>query len=401
MIDPAKPPFKLKIGTIVSLKSNPYLSQKDVESLVIVGDGKTISPLLVITEIFESKKETGVFDIQYKCIWYCQKSGSFQEERFSSSLLKATTITEHLNQEIKTEDFIPGALVRFKTTALELKKRKSSVTNYANSFDSITKTITPQLDFVSPLMQIIPYNERKKKKHVAPDVKTTTSIRVVKCKYFNSTTSKFSEYILPIESLELVNPINDKLLEELYNAIENNLCLHLNIEKEGSIVKPLIINYRTGIYSLEYFDYIKNHTLEISLNSFSGSFVPTKYAISSLPQFIDLNAGGMYKELITIESITKLLSFENKYWRIKYKDLNDKITERTIHNPQLIQVIEADKGSTTKGNSVTYLTAHCLLRNAMRHFTINGLQEIQVLNWNEEHEETDSPNNQLINITNN
>lgn len=66
------------------------------------------------------------------------------------------------------------------------------------------------------------------------------------------------------------------------------------------------------------------------------------------------------------------------YWRIKYKDFNDKITTRTIYKPFFFILGELDK----EGNkiSIDYLKANCILRNhEERYFRIDRIQKIEVL----------------------
>ena len=378
------------IGSIVALNTHPFFTGANKDLVVISGDTSTISPLMVITEILlESKSlfDENVGDqivkkgsFQYKCLWYSSKYGQFEDAWFSSRLIRFLEINDN---SVGNKQFSYGKSVGFKTLNIELGKKKSTL-NYADDFSKKeTKTIAAMLTFSSPVMQIIGFVKSDSKEplidHKTGEEKRKISSQLVKCKYYNSISDKFSEVLIPIEALVVNVAINNETLNKLDTSIRDKCFFEVKSESllfKRTIVKPLKINYKSGNYYLEAEDYLENRIIEILITPGISDYKIIDYKFDQLPNFIlgkskRLNIDWLNKE--TLEALP-----QNMYWRIKYKDYNDKVTSRTIYSPTYF--VERIKDETKKFKSIDYVAAKCIRsNNEERYFRIDRIQKLEVI----------------------
>lgn len=368
-----------KVGTIVALKSHLANTGSDFSIVYISGDPAQTSPLMIVTEVIPVKDSADKF--QCRCAWFSQNPDVFTEAWIMSDLLKVI-------EPFKKKDSVPeskiqyGAEVIFRTSNIELAKKKSTLRKQDNV--GLNYTITAELTFVSPVMQVLGTIEHKEKdslehKKTGETIKEITSC-LVKCKYYNPSANKFSETLMPIEALELVRKISDKHLDKIKASITDNVFLLIKISgvKTDSLVKLEKVNFRNGIYYVSVFSYVDNNHFEIAANDFKIVDVKNNFYSEELPRFKE-SMGKLIVTPIDIENIKKLLTKIDgkKYLRISYKDINENITWRTIDDCKVLTSDELDEKK--HKIKVEYLKAHCILRNAIRHFRIDRIQKIQVL----------------------
>lgn len=371
---PEKHPFKL--GDVVALSSHPFTSSN--HSILIGGELQLISPLMIIIEIIGDSQNLydenvgnqiqgkGGSTAQCKCIWYSSKSFQFEEAWLSSKLLKKieaedTSIFKEKDSNGKYKHLEMGTLVTLCTAQLELNKLKSS---YKYEGGRERSTINPLLSFVSPIMQIIgtAKNESKEPSYDSKtgNKKKEVSELLIKCKWFNPSSEKMSEKLIPIEALSIIPKVNEVKLSAITSFIEDGEHIVIKFKERETIIKPQNIRYTHGFYKLTGYDYLSNKVEEFPIDERLSIPKNGIDRISiNVPNFQDdeLKLQGFDEQLKTI--IARAKNSKN-YIRIKYRDRNDNITIRTIVDFETI---------TNEG--VNFLVGKCLLRNAMRNFVIN------------------------------
>lgn len=387
----------------MSLHSHPYFEQ--FTETIIAGEHLLTPPLMVVAEILRDNRdqfnertgeeESRVAYSQCKCVWYSNKSNQFEEAWISSKMLKLIKKGES-EEEVKEHRFFtmetidPYKLkykkyfsVVLKTNELELGKRKSSMTLDENSIVENKEekiTINAYLAFVSPVMEIVQIMEAKdsEQKEVKFNSKTGEKRRissnwVVKVKWFNAASDKFSEKILPISVLERLEPIDDKILSQIKEAIgTEKFFKYENIDKSITILMPKTLVYKNGTYHLKAFDYITNTHRNIVL--ISRPFDPiTKYFSHSFPTYDFINTGISSDNSIQQELINGIrTASEGKFFiRIKYKNRNDKLSFRTLKDYVIKPVNDG---------RINYLEGKCQSCKETRTFNISEIQKLQILN---------------------
>jgi DNA-binding Xre family transcriptional regulator len=373
------------IGDIVALSSHPFSGfQHDI---LIGGEPQLISPLMIIVEILGDSQNLydenvgnqiqvkGGSTAQCKCIWYSSKSFQFEEAWVSSKLLKKinyknNSISNEKDEQGKSKHIQVGTLVTLCTAQLELKKLKSS---YKSEGGKERSSINPLLSFVSPIMQIIGTAKNESKEPLydskTGNKKKEISELLIKCKWFNPSSEKFSEKLIPIEALTLIPQVDEEKLKEIATFIKKGVPIVIKFNGKETIFMPAKIIYTHGFYKLSGYDYLSNTVKEFLIDD---KLILDKkdenVFINKVPNFVDAKLKNE-KYLSQLETVIKDAITENNYVRIKYKDRNNNVTLRTIKNFK-----------TEPENEVIYLIGHCILRNAERNFHIDRIQFLEVLN---------------------
>lgn len=363
---------EIKVGCIVALKSHPYF--QDLTNIIVAGDPLAISPLMIVVEILKDSRKThdehhgteltNPNTPQCKCVWYTHKNGSFEEQWISGKLLKIIDTNVDTIKIEKPRD-MAGKLVVLRTIDIEMGKVKSSFSlDYTDEETSSPKTNhSPILHYVSPVMQIVEVrkNENKEPKY---DIKTGDPKRFfseysVKCKWYNNSTDKLSEKFIPIEALTILPEIDNKILESIQSDIDKNSPIFYKLD--NTIIRPRKILYKSGRYYLRAYDYILNKYTECSITEL---FTIDEHAIISRePQQSSITNNDL--RITNIKSLIRAAIENHNYIKIKYKDINERITTRTLSQCS----IDGD-----------YVTGYCHLRNDIRTFNISNVQYIQQLN---------------------
>lgn len=369
---PVTHPFK--IGDIVALTSHPFTALR--QDIFIGGDPLLISPLMVIVEIIGDSQNlydenTGQLlqkkchkTAQCKCIWYSSKSFQFEEAWLSTKLIKK--IKEKDNSD-NYQNIQIGAKVTLSTAKMELEKLKSS---YKGEAENERISINPLLSFVSPIMQIIG-TAKNDLKEPSYDSKTGKKKRevsdlLIKCKWYNPSSEKMSEKLLPIDALTLIPDVDEEKLNEIQDFIKNKKHILIAYKGVQTILKPERIICVHGFYRLSGYDYIKNalNTFTINKNLLLPNEGCQPYSIKH-SNFKEENT----KYVTQLEEVI-IDAVQNKnYLRIKYCDRHGNVTTRSVSNFKHYK--------TENGN---YLEGMCMLRKAERQFHLDRIQFLEVLN---------------------
>jgi len=369
---------RFNIGDVVALSTHPYFNNG--VNVILSADHLLLSPLMVVSEIHKStfafggKKEKS---FKYKCLWFSNKTNKFEYGEIEESDLKLIVMSETtINKNFLTR----GKRVAFKTTQMELGKKKSSL-NYDDTTiteNAGSSTISSLLTFLPPIMQVVdvtPHLSKHQLENKAKEeIRKVVSLDV-KLNYFDPTNDKLREVTLPLESLELIHELDVKTLKLLNLAIK--ISRHLLVDWDGktTLFKPRSLAYRTGLYFLRGYDLLSNSIEEFAIIGGLKLKPIKKPIVKVAPQF-DIETTPAAATLTYIENeiialITDAQAAKN-YIRIKYKNRNEKISYRTIKNYKIITVNEM-------GLHVSYLVGHCLLRHDKRSFRVDRIQSIEHL----------------------
>lgn len=370
------------IGDIVALNSHPYHSTQT--NILIGGEPQLTSPLMVVVEtvsdaqnLFDENVGMQIHDkgksCQCKCIWYSTKSHQFEEVWISSKVLKKIT-PKDFNHTIDKQKFIDksigyGSLVTLKTTALEIAKQKSSISIESNREKP---TINPILSFLSPVMQVIGTGKSDSKEPKF-DSKTGNARRIsellVKCKWFNGSSDKMSEKLIPIEALVLLPTVDTGTLKQIEEFITSETTLIVKIDTKATIFKPTKLKYTHGFYSVLGNDRLQNREIEVNFSDLKVPFEEYELYQERYPNFkLEEHPSTQ------IETGIKRAILQKKYIRIKYKDRTGNVTTRTVapNDTHIVPEPFTDDG--------IYLIGYCLLRKAERYFKIDRILSLEIFN---------------------
>lgn len=391
---------KIRLGDLYSLNNHPY--ELDLYDVKIAALANMTPPILVVSEILNSPKE---YDSesgkekskQVKCIFYSQKSHKFENLWFDINLIKPikketydedNDVVFEKNQEIKTStkdeienlkfnsiekvrNIFLNSQVILNSCELELGKNK---TTFSKTDNKSSNKVNSHLDFLPPVMTVIDVKSNDEKIGYNPksgNLKKITSKFLLKCKWYNPFSGGFSEDFLPFESVEIVQNaenldlISALILNKMFfrNIFGNHVKLESGEVLQHSYIQPLELIFNHYKYKLKYFDFFKTKYSEMNLSemNFENDVVGLNdLIIDKIPE---------YKT--NIQEFTTISDFvfeKHRYYRITYKDQQDRITRRVIFLKEFIakKVIIAD----------------CLLRDGEeRHFRLKdgSILKIEIL----------------------
>lgn len=381
----------LKIGDIVSLKSHPYLNK--ITTIVISGEPLLSPPLMVVTEkvALKSNNTTDVDDAtnyEYVCTYFSSKLHTFEKIKIKGVHLKL--IIEATNENsVSIDEVFPGVTVTLKSMDYELAKKKSSFTFEDTSLQngSDSTTITALLTYLSPTLHVVSIKEHKTKhpthnKHQEVRVLPTWD---VKCFWYNSHKEKMSEEIFPLESLKIVVPADEEAIEKIIEIITKSSAVEITEPNASYLIKPRIINYRSGYYFLRGYDYVLNRITEHKI-AYPHIFKEVgNHILNKVPSFdIKTNPIAATKDFIAneIKAAVESAETQKNYIRIQYKNRNEVITLRTLKDYKIVEVDE-------DGKKYSYIIGFCCLRMAERSFRIDRVQQLDILNFKYKNDEVD------------
>lgn len=347
-----------------------------------------VPPLMIISELLEVRKpsyaeETGVQirdkgDFDCKCIWFSQNSFSFEESWISSKNLKVIQRQDHT---LEYPSYRIGETIEFKTTMIEAGKKKSSLKSVSSSSESKELTITSEPSFSSPLMTVVGIHKTEIKEPLF-DKLTNDQIRFyskrqIKCKYYTPKTNKFSDILLPIESLNKIELVNEDIINRLLSAIDSNyyLCFADNSASQTAkhIIKPSGLTNLLGRYYINSYCYLTNRSERISITNETVFIAKKTVFLSEAPEYS--YADGKFSSISNADYLRNLIAEngENIHLRIKYRGRFSSTTERTITK---LKIIEPDDPAK---ETIEFLKADCLFRNDVRHFRISRILKMQLI----------------------
>jgi hypothetical protein len=397
------------IGTIVALKSHPFSENL---SVVFGGDPQHVSPLMVVCEVvlnnkFTHDEHSGIelsnkHTHLYRCTWFSSKNYKFEEEWLSGRLLKKVCSTEG-NVSLSNRSFV-GANLVFRTLQLESKKLKTSL-NGDSSSGEFRKKLTALMDFVSPIMQFSGTLKFESKEPIF-DPKTQTRRRfvpsdLVKCKYYNPHSEKFSEYVLPVECLVLLPEVSeekkklvDSYIQSMALIAKNELVQSENGTKKviDSVLIPKRLVHKFGMFFLECFDCYSNNRIEIQVDSNLEQFqVLQVYSafsrfrvLAGVFNYTDFSEFELRRLLGEMDDDTKDISTiqnENSLiFRIRYRGVASSETQRIVRSCNFRSSnIKMPSDNSDFERYFDYMEAYCHLRQADRNFRTDRIVSFEVL----------------------
>lgn len=378
------------IGSIVSTYAHPYDHKNNYA--LITNYANFTPPLMVVVEKkFGAKYNNVTGDDEdndtYKCLYYSTSKGGLEENWFKRKEIKFinegsseffTTHKDSLIEKLKRDYF--GELAILCTVDLELKKKKI----WSDTDGELTKLkINNLLDYLPPLGTIIDFKLNEDYQRYSDKDKKISyrkSKILVKLRWLNNATAKFSEEYFPMVSLKLVK--KSELTLRNYNSKS-----HYNLEHKT----PVIINNKIQLIKspLRFHDVIWKHYYYIyrfkdlftqQIRVFKPKLLfQIKELISteSTQREKLLEATDMqYRNISSFFSEAKKTDFEKKWFEIQYADKNQRNSKRIIYIDEvLVETLEVD----IKRPNI-YLKANCLLRGGeSRHFNVSrivGYREI-------------------------
>ncbi len=231
--------------------------------------------------------------------------------------------------------------------------------------------ITAHLDFLPPVLTVIDVKLNDEKISFNPksgNLKKIASVFLLKCKWYNSLSSSFSEDFLPIETIEIIKPENSAELvsrliltkEFIKQDFEQPLKLENGLKLKHTYARPVELIFNHYKYKLKYYDFFRSKTLEMDLSDYKSDDDSAKLEDLVLRKIPDYDSS-----LQKFNTVNDFTFEENTYYKIIYKDAKDKITERTIYVKKFVPK--------------TIIIADCLLRNGQeRHFRVSESSILKV-----------------------
>lgn len=367
----------IKLGSIVTTLAHPYFlpTTADNGSLYnpkITAYNKSTPPLMVVIEKRYGRKfneATGQIEpSSYKCIYYSIKKGNYEEYWFHSYELKMigqpqeSFLDKSEDESLKQlKKHLIGKSAILSSVDLELAKKVLYQQENENNTYFQQK---PLLDFLPPVSTIIQVSRvEQSKKH---DDKTGKPIYkkgtiLVKLRWFNSKTLKYSEEEIPLIGLKKAESFpeenNFETGRNYILRLENNWSLEYNDEISIKAI-PLSLHdivFQHYRYQFRFKNLLDNtwffneknevNLKEISLSDFNPSFD------NSNPLYNDKsNARG----------------WKGNWYKINYLDKNHTYTQRIIYVKEVVFAKEEDLP--------VLIIANCLLRKGrVRHFRTEAI----------------------------
>lgn len=351
------------LGDLVSTKNHPYF-QDSTSKILIKARAEFTPPILNIFEVNTPEyfnENTGKKAIQYHCVYYDSKIGDFETKWFKENELKAIKSNGDGNAIIKSlkggdKSTLINKQCILNSVELELAKLKS---NYEGSFSSTSNKITAHLDFLPPLLEIIELvNTTTDKNFDKKTGKRIKSTQQVKCKWYNPTRNTFSEKILPIDVLQLVELPNSEDLKKVEKSIKTGdyYCFETSDKENSKTIIATIRNIVFNHYKYEIYgtNLVNGQTEKLDNNQiFKTDPIPlrSKEVESTKSVFVD-------KEYPRIEDKKYIeISLEkDQFYFITYQDKFDSITKRIIKVVGQYKIERND-------NQIDIIEGICYLRN--------------------------------------
>lgn len=397
--------MKFKLGTIVTLKSNGLLPLANHNFLSLGGNENFTTPLMVVIEILlynnpEIDEESGEVKSnsksqnKYKCLYFSNKSMKFEENWFAESelmeykpeKLETNIQIEIINNKEKSNESVEtdpkkkerhklkfGNVVRFKTVDEEAKKTKSF-----NEGEN-KKGSKPLITFIAPAMQVVGFAQPEKKdQSLDPNTgkpKRVYPSKIVKCKFFNTESDKFSEQLVPIECLQYIDNSNlEQKLEEISEIkLQKSLTL-IRTNDSQYFGSPNAVHVFSGRYQLSFYNELTKKQSFIWIDEIE-KIEEVDFTKSQYYPGINDGTGVLTSISDFIDSVKD--EIKGQHFKITYCNLKEKRVSRYITIKKLGNELE-DKESIPAKNYF-YLKSYCHLREADRDFRSDRILSIRTI----------------------
>ena len=370
---------QIPIGSIVSTYAHPF---SEMNANVLISSYLHFTPpLMIVSEKKYGSKYNSVSgeledNDSYKCFFYSTLSGAIEENWFKRKELKFINqgdpsffkINKDSNLEVLKRKFF-GRMAIASTVDFELGKQRI----WAESEDKTSKLkISNILDFLPPLGTIIDIkhnDDYQKYAEKEGKISHRKSKLLVKLRWLNNTTAKYSEDYFPMVGLKLINKEDLELKNynpALYYLMEDGITLE---GAERGEISRVPVRFERVIWNHYY--YIYSFTNLFTQSSIKTNEVAPE-SVMDLSHIIGLSSFNW--DVLAHFSIEKATNIKDKWYEIEYSDKNERKTRRIIKVIDLIEELQEDQ--TTK----RILQANCLLRNGkIRHFRVSRIKSYRLL----------------------
>src|SRR5690554_3626505 len=396
------PRTKFSIGEIVSFDTNYIRHDNEFSSVWLSGDQNYVVPLMVVSEIILDSKpklnlETGKTKSpknKYKCIWFSNKSLKFEEGSFLEKEIYSISDTIQVKPELTkdNENITKGSKVVFKTNSFEVKKRKSNLEFIGKNKNRKNSSL---LTFSSPVFVVVGFLEVQIKEPVIDahtnTVKRIYSSKLVKVKFFNSLSDKYSEFVVPYEAFKIAETANEIILSDLIKSKKDEIKCLITYQSETILCEVKSIVYVSGEYVIDLINVFTKKEFEGYLSDIThSSLLNEEDRYDPIPSIKKIGDSASF-EIMSIESYLKTKNEESETTELSdkiplgrfamllfYKNRYEKFTERYVIPLFLTQVDSKEplKSKDSEGNEtklIYYLRAYCLLRQDYRFFRVDRM----------------------------
>lgn len=364
---------EISIGAIVSNLAHPYTSKNT--NVFITTYAHFIPPLMVVIEKSfgvaknKAKTERKRESDSYRCLYYSTIGGGFEMNWFrGSEIKKINDGDDKLHNETRglsieqLENMLIGKMLILSNVDFELGKKKM----WSNNEEDNSKLrVNNLLDYLPPLCSVIDvkYNNEYQKSNKIGETTHLKSKVLVKLRWLNNLTAKYSEEYIPIVSLKSVN-------EEL-SLMDFSINNHYLIDKESileedeaTVFQKIPVKFIDVIWKHYFYEYrfknLFNHEILNYTRSNSFDNVDLKHI---------LDVSDFLQSSLKFFKIEKKGTLKGKWIEIQYSDKSERYSRRIIRIEDILS--ESQDGNT----EVLYLKAHCLLRNGnIRHFRVSRIK---------------------------
>jgi hypothetical protein len=378
---------KIPIGSIVANLAHPF--HETNSNILITTYAHFTPPLMVVIEKNYGVKYNSLSgehedNDSYKCLYYSTINGSFESNWFKRRELKlidgnlAPSSKEHKNTTLEDlkKQFL-GRMMILKSVDLELGKKKI----WSDDDETQKMKTNNLLDYLPPLGSVIDvkYNDDPQK-YSEKDGKPIhrKSKILVKLRWLNNITSKYSEEYISFDALKVVDIslLNFSSDKYYFHAVKIYLeeITDKKIVKVPLKIKDILWKHYFYIYRFvdQFSGQIKAFSSEKELQKITDvSSEETKAIQKSLD-----HKEFKYKGIMDFFKTVRKADFEKKWFEIQYSDKNEKYTKRIIYINELI----VEKTTIEPMKETRLLKANCLLRNgSIRHFNVARIRSYREL----------------------
>lgn len=378
---------KIPIGSIVSTYAHPFTESNS--EILITNYAHFTPPLMIVAEKrYGAKYNPTTGDEEdndsYRCIYYSTLSGAVEENWFKRRELKFINIGENdffidnksNGVEKMKKDFL-GEQAILASVDLEMGKKKI----WADSEGESAKLkVNNLLDFLPPLGTIIDFkNNEDYQKFSEKEGKIShrKSKIMVKLRWLNNITGKYSEEYFPMVALKLIK-------KETLQLKEYGASLYFETQKKIKLEDSKLFVAKTP---LKFHDVIWKHYFYIYRfrDLFTGKLHDFKVnKLDYIKQMDGVNPNTLesifngtdfqYKQILGFFKQDKKINFEGKWFEIEYSDKNERYSRRIIYIDELIAE-KAEGEDKSSGKDRLLIKANCLLRDgAVRHFNVSRIK---------------------------
>lgn len=367
------PDDSINVGDLVSTHAHPFVETNTDVSITVYAH--FLPPIMIVAEKHYShvKNDASTGDKEnnttYRCFYYSTLSGSYESNWFKLKEIKRIATGKQdfaLFNENKSLQGLKKKLLEKKailsSVDLELNKKKL----WSDDSNPSKLKTNNLLDYLPPLSSVIDVkenldNQKFNKKTGAIIHKKSRFL--VKLRWLNNITQKYSEDYLPLETLRFLDEeltLRDFDIKSQY-ILPNSLKLENDpvtvVSNQPVMLKQIV--WKHYFYVYKFINLFNNQVFELD--------------VKQTPSIIDLshilNVEEFQKDSFNLFDIENLDQLKGEWFEIQYTDRNEKYTKRIIRLNNIYEELEEE------GRKKRFIEANCLLRGGrIRNFKVSRIR---------------------------